>query len=299
MKVLNFGSLNIDNVYAVDHFVRAGETLSSTSLKKHVGGKGLNQTVALARSGSQVYMAGKIGNDGAHLLEVLKKEGVNVDHIMVADYIDTGHAIIQVDKNGQNCILLYGGSNLEITREDVDEVLKNFSKGDFILLQNEISNLPYIIKKASEQGMTIALNPSPIDDDLVNMEELALVDWFILNEVEGLEISGKKDPEEICSEILRRYPGAHVMLTLGSKGAMFRDATRSAEHGIYDVPVVDTTAAGDTFTGYFLTGVAEGLEINKVLELASKASSLAVTKAGASNSIPMRNEVEETDMKLC
>lgn len=298
MKILNFGSLNLDHVYTVDHFVREGETLASFALNDFLGGKGLNQSIALSRAGSTVYHAGKIGRDGNVLLEKLKEERVNINYLMIEDDTPTGHAVIQVDKSGQNCILLFGGANRTISTRDVDTVLSNFDEGDLILLQNEVTNVEYIIEKAHERGMIIALNPSPIDAELVKMKALHYVDWFILNEVEGYELTGKKLGEEICDELLRKYPKTHVVLTLGKLGAMYYDEKHFAKHGIYDVPVVDTTAAGDTFTGYFLTSVSENRTVEDCLEIASKASSLAVMKAGASDSIPTRKEVNETKIKL-
>ncbi len=298
MKILNFGSLNLDHVYSVDHFVREGETLASFALNDFLGGKGLNQSIALARAGCSVYHAGKIGKDGNILMEKLKEERVNINYLMIDDETPTGHAIIQVDKSGQNCILLFGGANRRVTEKDIDTVLANFDEGDLVLLQNEITNVEYIIKQANKRGMIIAMNPSPIDQTLVSMKALHYVDWFILNEVEGNALTGKKLGEEICDAMLEKYPEAHIVLTLGKLGAMYYDKTHFAKHGIYEVPVVDTTAAGDTFTGYFLSAVSENRTVEECLEFASKASSLAVTKAGASDSIPMRKEVEETKIRL-
>ena len=298
MKILNFGSLNLDHVYSVDHFVKEGETLASFSLNDFLGGKGLNQSIALARAGCQVYHAGKIGGDGTVLLDKLKAERVNVNHIMIEEKTPTGHAVIQVDRNGQNCILLYGGANRTISKPEIDTVMSNFDGGDLLLLQNEITNVDYIIEKAHKKEMIIALNPSPIDDRLVNMKELSLVDWFILNEVEGAALTGKKLGEDICDALLMKYPNAQIVLTLGKLGAIYYDSTSFAKHGIYDVPVVDTTAAGDTFTGFFLCCVSENRTVEECLEIASKAASLAVTKAGASDSIPTRKDVQQSGIRL-
>lgn len=292
MRILNIGSLNIDHVYSVENFVRPGETISSIDMKDFFGGKGLNQSIALARAGAKVYHAGKVGHDGKALIECLKENGVNTDYIFVAESLPTGHAIIQVDKKGQNCIIIYAGANGDISENDIDEILSNFDKGDLLLLQNEISNLEYAIKKAHSLGMQMALNPSPITRQLASSDALKYVDWFILNEIEGYEITGKKEGMEICHALKASYPDCRVVLTLGKKGCMYYDGKDCFSHGIYDVPVVDTTAAGDTFTGYFLACVSEGLSIEKGLELASKAASISVSRAGASPSIPDRNEVE-------
>ena len=298
MKILNFGSLNLDHVYNVDHFVRSGETLSSFALTEFLGGKGLNQSIALARAGCRVFHAGKVGSDGAVLVEKLKQEHINVDYLKVDETTPTGHAVIQVDRTGMNCILLFGGANRTVSREDIDSVLENFEAGDLLLLQNEITNVEYLIQRADDIGMVIVLNPSPIDDNLINMKALTQVDWFILNEIEGSALTGKKLGEEICEVLLSRYPDAHFLLTLGKHGAMYLDKHYFETYGVYDVPVVDTTAAGDTFTGYFICCVAENMVIHKCLETASRAAALAITKPGAAESIPGRKEVESANIRL-
>lgn len=297
MKVLNFGSLNIDFVYSVDHFVRAGETLSSDRLEKFCGGKGLNQSVALARAGATVLHAGCVGADGGMLTELLAASGADTRFVRQTDDA-SGHAIIQVDKKGQNCILLYGGANQQITDAFVDEVLSSCEKGDVLLLQNEINNLPYIMEKAFACGMEIALNPSPINDRLTQLP-LDKVKYFILNEIEGTELTGETDPEKILAAFRQKYPRSVVVLTLGKHGAVYDDGTTRCGHGIYDVPVVDTTAAGDTFTGYFLTCITSGKSPEEALRIASVASSLAVSAKGAAPSIPAMETVLKAELKPC
>lgn len=289
MKILNFGSLNIDHVYQVDHFVAAGETEHSFEYARHLGGKGLNQSVALARAGAQVWHAGCVGEDGAHLTEYLSKAGVCTEFVRTIE-TPTGHALIQVDKSGQNCILLFGGANQQITPEQVRETVARFEPGDILLLQNETSATGEIIRAAHERGMRIALNPSPATEALLKLP-LELVEWFILNEVEGEQITGKTEPEAITDALLARYPSCRVVLTLGKRGVVYRDAHETCSHGIYKVPVVDTTAAGDTFTGYFLAGAAEQKPVAQLLETASKASSIAITRPGAAETIPTAAEV--------
>ena len=208
----------------------------------------------------------------------------------------TGHAIIQVDKKGQNCILLYGGANQEITTDYIDDVLAHFEKGDMLLLQNEINNIDYIIKKAAEKGMILAINPSPISDELVKMD-LTSITYFILNEIEGNELTQETDPEKIARKMRQIYPGCVVVLTLGKQGVMYYDGTNTYTHGIYDVPVVDTTAAGDTFTGFFLSTLMQGEDVPKALEYASVASSLAVSQKGAAPSIPTMEQVKNAKLK--
>lgn len=297
MKILSLGSLNLDYVYQVDHFVRAGETIASLERNEFCGGKGLNQSIALARAGAEVYHAGKIGADGGVLKEKLAQHGVNTDYTLVDGSLPTGHAVIQVDPKGQNCIIIYGGANRAIHKTDIDAILAAFSPGDILLVQNEINNLGYAIEQARAHGLRVALNPSPIDKALVEMPALGCVEWFILNEIEGFEITQRQEPEEICAELRRRFPDCRVVLTLGKRGVLYQDDEITAAHGIYDVPVVDTTAAGDSFTGYFLACMTEGLPVPQALELASKASSLAVSRPGAADSIPSRTEVEQTDIR--
>ena len=202
MRILNFGSLNIDNVYAVDHFIRPGETMSSLGMEVFCGGKGLNQSIAMARAGAQVWHAGAVGrNDGKKLLELLAESGVNTDFVRKTDGV-SGHTIIQVDKNGQNCILLFGGANQEITPGQVDETLAHFEEGDILLLQNEINGLAGLIKKAAEKGMKIYLNPSPVTGELLELP-LELVDCFILNEIEGARRQRRRKSRSFCMRNIR------------------------------------------------------------------------------------------------
>lgn len=292
MKVLNFGSLNIDYVYSVDHFVRAGETLSSDSLNLFCGGKGLNQSVAFARAGAETYHAGCIGNDGSMLTDMLSGSGVNTKYIRRSDDVKTGHAIIQVTHKGENCILLYGGANQTVTDEMADEVLSGFGEGDLLMLQNEINNLGYIISQAKKRGMFIALNPSPFDEKITALD-LSLVDALIVNETEGCGITGKTSPDDILTDLLSRYPEMKIVLTVGKNGALYADKNGRCSCGIIDIKVVDTTAAGDTFTGYFFSSLMSGASPLTSLRFATAASTLAVSRKGAAPSIPARDEVVE------
>jgi ribokinase len=289
MKVLNFGSLNLDYVYSVDHMVTPGETLASSGMNVFCGGKGLNQSIALAKAGVPVYHAGLIGEDGDILLKTCKESGVNAKYIRKIPE-KSGHTIIQVDKNGQNCILLYGGSNRCMTKAYIDEVLSNFESGDILLLQNEINLLDYIIEKAHEIGMMTILNPSPCDSAL-NTCDLGKVSMFLLNEIEGGQITGEKDYDKILEKMKEKYPNARVVLTLGQEGSIYQFKNERYHQGIYKVKPVDTTAAGDTFTGYFISSFIEGMTIPEGLNLAAKASAIAVSRAGASASIPLKEEV--------
>lgn len=288
MKIVNFGSCNIDYVYQVPHFVRPGETLSSTDLNRFPGGKGLNQSIAMARSGCKVYHAGCIGQDGLFLKELLAEAGADVSYLKVTDS-PSGQAIIQVDDNGENSIILYSGSNAKITKEYIDEVLLNFEKGDIVVLQNEISNVDYIVEKAYDLGLTIVLNPAPFHEDLKKID-LNKISVLILNEVEAEEFSGESQIEKIKEF----FKGKNIktVLTLGSKGCLYFDKDTELYCPAFCVDVIDTTSAGDTFTGYFVSGLVKNLDIESNLRYASAASALAVSKLGAAVSIPISSEVE-------
>ena len=299
MKILNFGSLNLDFVYQVDHFVRPGETMASMGYQQFCGGKGLNQSIALAKAGAPVWHAGLIGENGAVLKKTLEQYGVHTTFVRPCPG-SNGHAIIQVDSSGQNCILLFGGSNQQITAPFMDEVFTFFEPGDILLLQNELNVGAELIERAHRQGMRIALNPSPMAETILEWP-LGDVEWFLLNELEGCELAQLPmgtEPDAILAQLVERYPNVRFVLTLGHKGVQYRGGNATASHGIYRVQAVDTTAAGDTFTGYFLTYVAEGKPVADALAAASAASALAVTRQGAAVSIPARDEVEHHTLSL-
>ena len=297
MMILSFGSLNIDYVYSVPHFVKIGETLSAKELNVYTGGKGLNQSIALARAGVETYQAGAIGTDGMFLLEQLKEAGVKTDLVKILDDVRTGNAIIQNDDEGDNCIVLFGGANQAITKEQVDEVFKDFTNEDYLLIQNEINELSYIVEKAKEEGMKIILNPSPMNEKIMKLP-LDQIDYFILNEIEAMQILKMDKPEEIdgkyiASLLHERFKDATIVLTLGSEGSVCISDDEYVEQSIYKVKAIDTTAAGDTYTGYFIAGILNGKTIKESMDIASKASAIAVTRQGAAPSIPVLEEVEE------
>ena len=289
MKLLVFGSLNIDHTYHLPHLVKEGETLSSTAYAKNEGGKGFNQAVALAKAGLDISFAGAIGKDGLFLQEYLQSIGIDTAHIQVLD-VPTGHAIIQVDAEGRNSIFLYGGANQAITEEHINQVLSHFQAGDYILLQNEISLGESILRKAHEKGMHIILTPSPISSELLAWP-LELVDWFILNEVEGRDLTGCTDPDAILDGLLARFSSAHIVLTMGDKGSIYADAACRIHQNAIPAHVVDTTAAGDTFTGYFFAAMMSNKSPADALRIAAAAASMAIAKPGAAKSIPFAKEV--------
>ena len=288
--------LKKDDVKKVD-FVKKGETLSAKELNVYTGGKGLNQSIALARAGVETYQAGAIGTDGMFLLEQLKEAGVKTDLVKILDDVSTGNAIIQNDDEGDNCIVLFGGANQAITKEQVDEVFKDFTNEDYLLIQNEINELSYIVEKAKEEGMKIILNPSPMNEKIMKLP-LDQIDYFILNEIEAMQILEMDKPEEIdgkyiASLLHERFKDATIVLTLGSEGSVCISDDEYVEQSIYKVKAIDTTAAGDTYTGYFIAGILNGKTIKESMDIASKASAIAVTRQGAAPSIPVLEEVEE------
>lgn len=289
MKVLNFGSLNYDYVYTVDHMVREGETLASERMETFPGGKGFNQSVALQRAGADVMHAGAVGEDGDVFLDFCRENRLSTDYIKTLPG-KSGHTIIQVDKDAHNCILLYGGTNRELSESYVDEVLENYGSGDIVLLQNEINVTAYVIDRAYEKGMQVVLNPSPYDEglDACDMKKVAV---FLMNEIEGFMMTGEKEPEKILDVMKQHYPRACVVLTLGEEGVYCMSEGHVYYQSAVKTEAVDTTAAGDTFTGYFIAGLSEGMDIPDILKLCVNASSIAVSRKGAAPSIPSRKEV--------
>lgn len=288
MKIYNLGSLNIDNVYRVPHFVRAGETLSSANMEVFPGGKGLNQSIALARAGATVIHGGMIGTDGAFLEDLLIKNGAKSR--IETQNSPTGHAIIQVDDEGHNCILLFGGANQMVDEDYVRRFLSDAAPGDLLLLQNEVSNLPAIFAVAAEKGLDIAFNPSPFSEKLLELP-LDQVKWWFCNEIEGEALFGSNKPDTIADHFRSKYPNSNLVLTLGSRGSLFANAQGVVCQNAIRTDVVDTTAAGDTFTGYFLQAVTTGNSPEKALLTAAKAAAIAVSRKGASVSIPTMAEL--------
>ena len=289
MKILNFGSCNIDYVYTVDHIVQPKETLSAVSLQQFVGGKGLNQSVAIAKSGFPVYHAGCVGKDGGMLVNYMKSVGVDTKYV-IAPVETSGHAIIQLDKQGQNCILLFPGANDSVSVEFIDRVLSDFEGGDFLVLQNEISNLDYIINEASKKGMKIFLNPSPFNEKL-KPDMFSKIYCLILNEVELSGIAGTSDIEKGLEILKDKYTECRVVATLGGDGSIYSYKDTLIKQPAFNVEVVDTTAAGDTFMGYFISQIAIEKPVDEALRTASLAASITVSRKGAAPSIPYMKEI--------
>lgn len=289
MKILNFGSCNIDYVYFLNHIVGVGETETTDQMKVFPGGKGLNQSIAAAKAGGKVYHAGCVGQDGDMLTEILAENDVDIAYIRRTPE-KSGHAIIQVSAGGENAIFLFPGSNETVTQEYVDSVLEHFGKDDILLLQNEISNVDYIVERAYQKKMCILFNPSPFNEK-IDRVDFTKLSWILLNEIEMKAISGCDAPQEGLTYFKQNYPKLKVVLTMGSRGCICMDNKCELYQPAFRVETVDTTAAGDTFTGYFVAEMLRQSDCRKRLKIASAASALAVSKEGAASSIPDRKEV--------
>ncbi len=291
MKILCFGSCNIDYVYCLNHIVAPGETVAAASVNCHPGGKGLNQAVALGRAGAAVCFAGCIGEDGEFLLDFMRDCGVNTSYICRVED-KTGQAFIQVAENGENSIVIYHGANYCVTREYIDSVLSDFSEGDILTIQNEISEIEYLIDRAYSIGMKIFLNPSPYDEVMMGID-LNKIYCLIVNSHEAAGYIAGGEPEQFIAFARESYPSLTAVITLGSRGCIWFDVAQEIYHPAYKVNAVDTTAAGDTFSGYFIFALSKGYEIEKALKCASCAAAIAVSSAGAASSIPKIDDVNK------
>lgn len=288
-KALVIGSINIDKVYELEHIVRPGETVSSRKYRTAWGGKGLNQAIALSRGGADTALAGCVGAPELEALTAVCAEaGVDAARIR-ARSVTTGHAIIQVDANGQNCIIVEPGANGTVDPDDIAAFLEGYGTGDILLTQNEISHMPEVLRAAHQKGLTVVLNPSPFSAEILSWP-LECVDIFLVNEIEGEALSGESAPEKILDTLRRRFPRAAIVLTLGHDGAMYADKTERFSVPARRVTAVDTTAAGDTFTGYFLAMLLRGGTPKDAMEIAATAAAIAVTRPGAVPSIPWLEE---------
>ena len=291
-KILVFGSLNIDIVYSLDHIVRPGETILSSDIEKNPGGKGLNQACAISKTGLDVYMAGCVGEDGAMLLDTLSSFGVDVSNVKSVS-VPTGNAIIERSKDGQNSIILFAGANRVIDKMMIDDVIASFEEDDIIVLQNEINGLEYIIEKASEKGMYVVFNPAPFDPSVFSLP-LDKVNLLVVNEIEGAGIADKDDNatyEDILDALREKYRKTEVIMTCGCNGSYWQKNDERIYQEALKVDAVDTTAAGDTFIGYFIASRELGHTVKESMRYATVASSITVTRKGAAGSVPEGNEV--------
>ncbi len=289
MSIVNFGSINIDLVYRVDRFVQPGETIHALDHQRFAGGKGFNQSIALARAGASPHHVGRVGADGRWLVDLLRDEGVGVEGIESCE-VPTGHAVIQVDAQGENSILVHGGANREISNDQLAGACSALGGGDWVVLQNETNAVAAVMKAAEGKGSTIVLNPSPMDDSVLQLP-LHAVDIFLLNRAEAEALSGENEVERMLDALRERYPRAAVVLTLGDRGVRFAFDGKKIEVPAEPVSAHDTTGAGDTFAGYFLAERYAGVEPAPALRMACRAAAFCVTRPGAAASIPRRAEL--------
>ncbi|WP_424977168.1 ribokinase [Leisingera sp. S232] len=286
MAIWNLGSINADMVYAMPHLPAAGETLAARSLDRFLGGKGANMSVAATRAGSTVQHIGAVGPDGSWAIERLEEYGVGSSYILRSE-LPTGHAIIAVDPQGENQIILFPGANRELNREQVEHALSEAGSGDILVMQNETNMQAEAARMGREKGMRVCYAAAPFDAAAVKAV-LPFLDFLILNEIEAQQLqqaTGKK-PGELGV--------ADVVITLGARGARHIDGKARTARDVPALPVtpVDTTGAGDTFTGYVLSGLDLGLTMGEAMEQASRAGALMVTRQGTADVIPSLQEVQ-------
>lgn len=289
-KIINFGSINIDHVYRVPHLVKPGETLSSLDLVTGLGGKGANQSVAIARAGVSVAHVGRVFKGDTWAVALLASTGVDTDNIALIEGA-SGHAIIQVDDQGENAIVLHGGANQSFSIADIESALNHNQQARYLLMQNETNLLAEAFELAQEKGIKIVLNPAPMTDNIKDLP-LAKLDTLIVNRGEAEALCGAADIDQMTQQMAALAPQTRVVVTLGGDGAMLLANGEVTHMNSPSVDVVDTTGAGDTFVGYFLAGVAEGMNDHDALQRACLAGSIAVTRQGAITAIPDRSEVD-------
>ena len=196
-----------------------------------------------------------------------------------------------MNRDGENCIMIYGGTNLALDRDYVEEFLSDAQSGDILLLQNETNCIAEAIETARSKRMTAAFNPSPFSESIKDLS-LGHIDIWFCNEIEGAALTGQNDPGDICREFEKLCPDSELILTLGAGGSIYSGKGERFAQKAYKNTVVDTTAAGDTFTGYYLASIAKGLSPREAADIASKAASITISRPGASSSIPFADDAE-------
>lgn len=290
MAVINFGSINIDHVYQVEHFVQPGETLASKNYQKLLGGKGANQSIALAKAGTEIKHVGLINDSDFGVKQTLIRANVDCSFVKGTE-TPSGHAIIQVADSGENSIILFAGANHELSDELIDKALASAAPDDWILMQNETNSIEAIINKAKDNNLKVAFNPAPMTDSVKQLP-LEKIDLLIVNEVEAAALTDETDLAATQRWFKQHIPHTNVIITLGSQGAKLVTSDSEYNADAFKVEAVDTTAAGDTFIGYFLSAYIDAIAPEDCIRRACAASALAVTRIGAAQSIPTVDEVE-------
>lgn len=288
MAVWNLGSINVDSVYSVTHLPAAGETLSATDLIHGLGGKGANMSVAIARAAARVTHIGAIGADGAWTVERLMEYGVDTRHISTLADMATGHAIIYVAEDGENQIVLFSGANRAITDRMIGAALSDAASGDILVIQNETNGQRKAAETARQLGLRVVYAAAPFDAQAV-AEVLPFTDMLILNAIEADQLT------QALKTNLQDLGVGTIVVTLGADGCRWLDVLGGTEIHIPALPVtpVDTTGAGDTFTGYLVAGLDRGMPMRQALSLASQAGALMVTRKGTADVIPDLKDIED------
>ncbi|MFG6559080.1 ribokinase [Sulfitobacter sp. 1A15299] len=289
--IWNLGSINADNFYLLPHLPGPGETISALNFRQGLGGKGANMSVAAARAGTRVMHVGALGADGGWALERLLEYGVETAHITLMEGV-TGHANIAVDLEGENNIVIFPGTNHEITDEMIGAALSEASSGDWLLMQNETNGQRFAARTAKTLGLRLAYAAAPFEADAVTAI-LEQIDLLVLNEVEAAQLRAATGGE------LRQLPIDDIVVTLGAGGCEWvsNKAHLVESFSAYQVDAVDTTGAGDTFTGYLLAGLDRGMTMPQAIDLAMRAGALMVTRHGTADVIPDLKEIRDHDFR--
>ena len=300
-KIVVLGSINMDLVSFCTQAPRGGETLFGNEFQQISGGKGANQAVAIAKLGGNITMLGKVGSDsmGASLLTTLAESGVDISHIEKVEKpnISTGIANITVEANGQNRILVIAGANAEVDIDYINRHLDVIKNADILVTQLEIplESVEYALVQAKLLGKTTLLNPAPAQ--ALNSNILANTDYLIPNETE-LEILSKINTDSLdgikqAAHALLAEKVQHLIITLGSKGALYIDRQSQFTIPAHKVQALDTTAAGDSFIGGLSLGLAQNLPFKAAMEMASAVAAISVTRKGAQTSLPSKLELDQ------
>ena len=296
-KIIVIGSSNIDMVVRTS-LPAPGETILGGEFFMNQGGKGANQAVAVKRLGGNLIFVAKLGNDilGQQSVDYFKKEGIDTKYITLDENSASGVALISVDDHAENSIVVASGANMLLNEQDVDKVVEEMCEGDILLMQLEIpiQTVEYAARRAFEKGVKVVLNPAPARS--LPKELLRYLFMITPNRIEaemltGIKIVNDADAERVAKEI-SAMGVQNIIVTLGSKGCLVREGDTSYCVDAFKVEPVDTTAAGDTFNGALCVGLAEGMNLRQAAVMASKASSVAVTRMGAQSSIPHRKELD-------
>lgn len=286
MTVFNFGSINVDHFYRLPHLSQPGETLTATGYNTGLGGKGANQSVAVAKAGVEVHHIGMVGSDGAHMRQHLGDMGVNITYVNSEGTV-TGHANIYVDPDGENEIVVFPGANHEQSLSLLKRALDTAKPGDFFMMQNEITLKLEAARLAQEKGLFVVYSAAPFKADVAR-EMLPFADLLVLNEVESEQLS------VALGVPVDEIPVPSLLITKGAQGAVWYDHGTGETLEVSAIPVqsVDTTGAGDCFIGYVVAGLDQGMTRSEALRFGSAAAALQVTRPGTADAIPARDEVD-------